>query len=116
MRFCFSLVLCATVLSAPADAAEIKLSGAEIITALSDKTMIADGEIAQIFQSTGLTIYTERGAQSLGKWKVENEKYCSVWPPSTFWSCYDVVRDGEMITFVSSSGDRFPMKLKPAAE
>jgi hypothetical protein len=112
----FSSLLIFSMLSADVVAAEAKMTGAEITAALSDKEFVADREITQLFQSTGLTLYSERGSHSQGKWKVENEKYCSVWPPSTFWACYDVLRDGETVTFVSSSGDRFPMRPKPTAE
>jgi hypothetical protein len=115
IRTVFSLFIF-LALSPIAIAAEVKMTGAEITIALSDKELVADGEITQLFQATGLTMYSERGSHSQGKWKVENDKYCSVWPPSEFWACYDVVKEGDIITFVSSSGGRFPMTPKPVSE
>jgi hypothetical protein len=96
-------------------AAEAKLSGAEILSLLSDQTLAgaeAGSKIEQIFQKGGLTLYTDNGAQSQGEWKVEEDQYCSVWPPSTFWACYDVLRDGARVTFVSRGGKQTPMLLK----
>jgi hypothetical protein len=108
-------LLCVTF----AAAEERALSGTEISASLNDQTLLGanpEDKIEQIFQSTGLTIYIEHGSQSQGQWKVDGDKYCSVWPPSKYWACYSVTQDGEAITFVSSSGERFPMVAKPATE
>lgn len=96
-----------------------ELAGAEITAVLSDQIFVgADpaDDIEQIFQKSGLTLYSANGAQSQGTWKVDGNKYCSVWPPSEHWSCYAVVQEGEVITFVSTSGTRYPVKLKQAAQ
>jgi hypothetical protein len=89
----------------------IKLSGADIKLLLSDQTLVAD-KIEQIFQAGGLTIYRQEGSQSVGRWLVRGDRYCSLWPPSPHESCYDVYKDGTQITFISLDGASFPMWLK----
>jgi hypothetical protein len=98
------------LLTGPAFADPVKLVGADIKSALADVSLYADGEIEQLFQVNGLTIYIERGSSSQGWWKVEGDQYCSQWPPSSTWACYDVTREGEVITFVSASGKSYPMR------
>jgi hypothetical protein len=102
----------AVLMATPAEASEMKLSGSEITNLLKDRTLFAgaSGEIEQIFQATGATIYSEKSATSIGHWKIENDQYCSAWPPSELWSCYDVFQDDETIVFVGKSGNRFPMR------
>jgi hypothetical protein len=97
-----------------AQAEAIKLSGPEIFAALSDATLYAGDKsnIEQIFQKSGQTVYIENGQLSQGTWFVEDDKYCSTWPPGTSKSCFDVTRDGEVITFIGSSGKTYPMRTK----
>jgi hypothetical protein len=95
---------------------EKKLSGSDIQILLSDRTYVADGGIEQIFQASGQTVYTVKGAVSQGQWRVEGDKYCSVWPPSEHWACYDMTQSGAVITFISSSGTRYPMTEKTVTE
>ncbi len=94
-------------------AEETKLSAGQIAAALSDKTLHGEGEIEQIFQKGGMTIYTADGNVSQGLWKVDGDAYCSQWPPNETWSCYDVMQDGSKITFVSKSGKRYEMQTAP---
>jgi hypothetical protein len=115
MRIGLVLALCA--LSEIASAEGTKLSGNGIRVALSDKILIAgDGRVEQIFQASGQTVYIEGGNASQGTWFVENDKYCSRWPPGNTATCYDVLQDGTLITFVSSGGKTYPMILKPQGE
>lgn len=102
-----SLVLVAV----PATAAEQKLSSAEITAALSDQVLSGENGASQIFQKSGVTYYSQNGGQSQGFWKVADNRYCSQWPPNESWPCYDVLRDGTKIIFVSSSGTRSEMQL-----
>jgi len=84
-----------------------KLNATQIIELLSDKTIYGLPGAApseQIFQKAGATYFTENGNQSQGEWKLEGDKYCSVWPPSQNWVCYDMTRDGNTIGFISPSG------------
>jgi len=69
-------------------------------------------QVEQIFQKSGVTFYLEGSNSSQGNWKIENNKYCSQWLPNPSWACYDVLRDGDAVTFVSSTGTRTPMSLK----
>jgi hypothetical protein len=97
-----------------AHAAEEKLSGEIIKSVLSEKVLTAKSggkNIEQIFQSTGMTLYIVDGQQSQGIWRVEGDRYCSQWPPSKHWECYDVTRENEIITFISGHGARYPMAL-----
>ena len=95
----------------PAFAAETKLTGAEITVALSDQVLSGTGDVSQIFQKSGVTFYSQGGSQSQGFWKVSGDQYCSQWPPNEAWPCYDVLRDGSKIVFVSGSGTRTEMQL-----
>lgn len=107
------LLICSTlvVFASSAIADEKKLTGPEITAALTDKVLTAKTDATQIFQKSGVTFYSENGSQSQGSWKVEGDKYCSQWPPNQAWPCYDVLKDGTKITFVSDSGKRFEMQL-----
>jgi hypothetical protein len=95
----------------PVLAGEQKLRGDEITAVLSDVVLSGNNGVTQIFQKSGATFYSQNGSQSQGSWKVTGDKYCSQWPPNETWPCFDVLRDGELITFVSSSGTRYEMHL-----
>ena len=102
----------ALAMTGSASAGETQLTGPQIREALSDHTYrSADKgkDAEQIFQASGTTYYTENGSQSQGRWEVRGDTYCSNWPPSEAWSCYMVVVDGEVLSFVSASGTRFPV-------
>ena len=109
------LFLSVLLLSGAAFAQDIKLSGAEIKTALADHTLQStreDGKTwQQIFQKSGVTFYSVGTAQSQGFWEVRGDQYCSQWPPNESWACYDMTRDGEMFSFISASGQRSSGKL-----
>lgn len=84
-----------------------KLSGEAITTLLTDKTLYAKingKDASQLFMKNGATFYSVGGAQTQGEWKIEGDKYCSVWPPNPTWVCYDVLLDETHVTFVSPSG------------
>jgi hypothetical protein len=104
---CIGLSIC--TLSAHAE--EKKLNGTEITATLTDKVLTSANNATQIFQKSGVTFYSENGSQSQGFWKVEGDKYCSQWPPNTAWPCYDVLQNGDKITFVSASGKRYESSL-----
>jgi hypothetical protein len=106
-----SLVAC--LMPTAAFASETKLSGTEIEAALSDRSLYAGelGAIEQIFQKGGITFYIENGASSVGGWTVEENQYCSTWPPGRNKACYDVFGDGDAVIFVSKNGQRYPMRL-----
>ena len=111
MKFAIVFGLALAFGSASGLAEEKKLSGDDILTALSDQVLAGKEGVSQIFQKSGVTYYSENGSQSQGLWKVQGDKYCSQWPPSQAWPCYDVLRDGLKIVFVSGSGTRYEMQL-----
>jgi hypothetical protein len=91
-------------------AAETILKAADIQSALSEQVLIGDhlGQpTEQIFRASGDTFYSEGGSQSQGRWEIRGDQYCSVWPPSSFWACFDVARDGISLIFITKDGKRF---------
>ena len=87
-------------------AEEVKLTGALIQTVLSEKELIGsdNGQTSsQIFRANGATFYSVGQAQQIGNWKITGDQYCSVWPPSEHWVCYDVFQQGKSIRFLSPS-------------
>ena len=68
-----------------------QLNSEEITTALTDKEIVYKNQrnSSQTFYANGETGFVD-GRPSLGNWRVENNQYCSQWPPSTTWACYDV--------------------------
>ena len=58
----------------------------------------------QQFYASGLTLYNA-GQDSWGYWRAEGGQYCSQWPPSDLWACYDMQRSGQRVRFVGEQGD-----------
>ena len=94
-------IVALAVMVAPAWA----LDDAAVLAALTDKVLsYADGTL-QTFQGDGETIFFSRdGKQSIGHWRVQAGRYCSVWPPSDHWACYDVKVAGQTVDFVADDG------------
>jgi len=67
------------------------LDGPSITAALTGSTLVypEEGGAKQEFESDGTTVYIENGP-SFGRWRVTDNRYCSVWPPASHWVCYDV--------------------------
>jgi len=80
------------------------LSGPEITAALTDRVLIYP-EARQDFRASGRTLYTYKGRDSWGYWEVRGDQYCSQWPPSDLWACYDMDRSGERFRFVGAGQD-----------
>lgn len=82
------------------------IKGDEISTALAARVLGYDGGEMQNFFADGRTLYEVKGGESWGKWKVEGDQFCSVWPPSDHWTCFDLERDstGRSLRFVGSDG------------
>lgn len=97
-----------------AEAEERKLGSPEIRAALADHVFGGTDENgnpwSQIFQRTGATFYMQGASVSNGLWDIRGDQYCSQWPPSQTWSCYDVVEDDGSVVFISSSGNRYPSR------
>ena len=101
-RFLVTLGLGAVLLSP--NAAHSKLLTSDEIAALLP-TIVAMGEqTRQIFSAAGPTTYTDRGRDTFGNWRVQNDKYCSQWPPAGGWSCYAVDYDEATQTLIWIDG------------
>jgi hypothetical protein len=84
----------------------VPLSGAEIRRALSDRTLDYPASGArQTFHASGRTLYVHGGRESWGTWRIEADAYCSRWPPSDLWACYDMGRFEDRLRFVSPGPD-----------
>ncbi len=93
-------------------AADRHLKDAEIAVLLSNQSLYsgAHGQIEQIFQNNGQTFYLEGSGSSQGFWSVEQNQYCSTWPPNPTKACFKVVdREGEVI-FISKFGKEFTFR------
>ena len=83
------------------------MSGPEINAALTDaKVIYEDGW--QSFHANGRTLYVV-GPESWGNWQVQGDQYCSQWPPSNHWDCYDMTQNisRSKIRFISPGGRVF---------
>lgn len=79
------------------------LDEAGIRAALSGQVL--DYETAwQDFRASGKTLYNA-GEDSWGNWRVQNDQYCSQWPPRDLWDCYDVAQSGARIRFTGAYED-----------
>lgn len=81
-----------------------QLDGSGIRAALDGRKLVYDGGAWQEFRTSGRTLYNA-GSDSWGYWRVESDRYCSMWPPSDLWACYRMDRKGERLRFVSEGGD-----------
>ena len=100
-RFALMIALCAgAAWAAPWDV----LDGPGIVQALTGRT-IAFENATQDFRASGRTLYVFGGRDSWGYWRIEGDRYCSQWPPSDLWACYDVALSGGNVRFVGPSGD-----------
>lgn len=97
--------------------AEIKnLDGPAIESVLSGNTVKGTRPNGtpwmQYFDKTGRTQYREAGAMiQTGLWEVRGNKFCSKWPPSDLWSCYqiqgDLVQAPVILKWLFSDGDEW---------
>jgi hypothetical protein len=88
-----ALVLLAA-LAAPAAAADWQpLDGAGIRAALAARVLGYPDGGHQNFFADGRTLRESAGGRpSWGRWTVEGDRYCALWPPSDRWTCYRVER------------------------
>ena len=95
-----ALLVC---LACPAAAEDwVALTGPEITQALTSRVLGYPDGTLQDFKSGGQTI----AGSGEGRWRVQGDLYCSVWPPSDRWSCYGVARSagGLDISFTGDDG------------
>ena len=91
-------------------------SEAELRSLLSGNTMRgtwAGRPYTQYFDPNGQTRYQEDARQlEHGRWRVNQRgQYCSVWPPSDRWVCYNVRVAGQHI-FWQSGDDFYPSEVR----
>lgn len=89
-----------------------RLAGPAISEALSDQSLDYGGGITQRFDTSGETHYFA-GRPSLGYWGVRGDQYCSVWPPSDIWSCFDVMGSSAGIRFIDPAGEITEGRILP---
>ena len=95
---------------AMAEGAFEPLSGEEIRDVLTDAVLDYDRGW-QDFRASGRTLY-HVGGDSWGYWRIEGDQYCSQWPPSEHWDCYDMARGGDVIRFISARGHTTDGRLR----
>ena len=81
-----------------------RLDGPGIEAALTGKRVEYTNGAIQRFSETGFTEYIY-GEPRFGGWGVRDGRYCSVWPPSDVWACYDVERTGDRLRFLGDHDD-----------
>ncbi|WP_420586748.1 hypothetical protein [Ruegeria sp.] len=79
------------------------LTGDEILAALTGQKLDYGDGVWQTFDEAMLTQHYS-GSPSSGRWAVRDDRYCSLWPPSDLWACYDVQQSGKVIRFVDDAG------------
>jgi len=110
-------VLLTAVAAAPGAADETPLGGDQIREALTgNKAVGMSGDPwSQTFDPGGHTLYIAGGSPSSGRWEVRGDRYCSLWPPSTAWDCYDMTgdlaADPPTVTWISPGGKTYPAEI-----
>ncbi|MEY1555137.1 hypothetical protein AB3Y40_05830 [Yoonia sp. R2331] len=99
MRALAVVLMCLPGMAAAQD--WVRQDDAGIMAALGGKTVRYDAYTIQHFSKAGDTQYiTERAAD--GRWAARAGQYCSVWPPSDTWTCYDFYLAGDLVQFIGS--------------
>lgn len=80
------------------------MTGDEITVALTDKKLRYK-DASQDFRASGKTLYNQGGRESWGEWRVDNNQYCSQWPPQGLWACYHMDRSGDKVRFIGTGDD-----------
>ncbi|MEM7238803.1 MAG: hypothetical protein AAF501_13410 [Pseudomonadota bacterium] len=106
--------LIALCLAGHASAEEARLSGSAISDLLTGATVIGE-RTEQVFYESGRTLYND-GQDSWGYWRTQGDRYCSQWPPSESWVCYDMVAETAggvtRVVWIGDSGTRYEGKIK----
>jgi hypothetical protein len=99
----FAPLLVLTILAGTSGAAT-PITDEQITTALNERTLRYENGHIQTFLSSGETVYTA-GQPSWGRWHARGGRYCSQWPPSDNWYCYDVKLEENGVRFTDAVGD-----------
>ena len=57
------------------------------------------------FALIALLLAPQGGRESWGEWRVDDNQYCSQWPPQGLWACYHMDRSGDKIRFIGTGDD-----------
>ncbi len=103
-----AMALCTTATLAPTTAMAENwhpLDAPAIAQALTARVVAYKDGATQQFNADGSTTYTTTHP-SHGAWRVTGPQYCSQWPPSDKWSCYDmaVSENGLDLRFTAGDG------------
>lgn len=79
------------------------LQGEAITQALSGQRVTYQDGSWQSFAADGSTLF-HAGRDSAGHWAQRGDQYCSVWPPSDRWACYQLEVTGKEIRFRAEDG------------
>lgn len=82
----------------------ISVPGDDLRATLEGRKLIYSSGAWQDFRATGRTLYNA-GRDSWGYWRVQGGQYCSMWPPSDLWACYEIETASGALRFVGASGD-----------
>lgn len=80
------------------------MTGDEIREALTGR-ILAYPDTTQDFRASGRTLYIFKGRESWGYWRIEDDRYCSQWPPNDMWACYTMDRKDDRLRFVGPNND-----------
>ncbi|MEP2530973.1 hypothetical protein [Shimia sp.] len=102
------------ILAAPLHAQDWKqATEAEIADFLTGR-VVEYASAWQKFYSSGRTLY-HAGPDSWGNWLLRDDQYCSRWPPSGLWDCYEVwLKTPNNIRFVGTDGSHSDGVRRPA--
>lgn len=106
MKTCsMALGLALAASSAVAESSFAPVAEGQVFLLLAGRSVDYD-DASQFFAHSGETIY-RRGDPSRGRWAERDGQYCSVWPPSDRWACYDLLvsDDGARLRFIGPAGD-----------
>lgn len=80
------------------------MTGPQIEQALTGRTLRYYDGARQEFLASGRTRYVKGEQESWGDWAVRGDRYCSRWPPSDLWACYDMKRLIDEFRFKADDG------------
>ncbi|MEP1613493.1 MAG: hypothetical protein ABJL72_16430 [Roseobacter sp.] len=79
-----------------------RMDGHRIKTVMTDKKL-QYAHAWQNFSVSGRTVFNA-GADSWGRWRVQNSQYCSRRALQEVWTCYDMARSESKLRFIDGAG------------
>lgn len=104
VRFILAILLMVPIGASGQEQPWAAMSGDEIAATLTERTL-KYSSATQKFYASGKTLY-DAGRPSWGYWRAEMDQYCSQWPPSDLWTCYDMEKSDDAVRFVGAQGDK----------